>query len=130
MVNSYKGFDRRESLRVKAEFIVIYKVNSPLEIYMWIGNREVHALMLDLSENGMAILTEHSLPVSTILLSKFTLINLCAEKSERIRSMEITGQVRNSVLSKGNEYRLGIFFTKITTENKCAIASFVKMAAN
>ena len=78
----------------------------------------------------MAFLTNYDIPASTILLIKFTLINLYADKRERIRSMEITGEVRNNALAEGNEHRLGVSFTQITKEDKSAIDNFVKMAVN
>ena len=115
---------------VRAEFIVIYKVNSPVEVYVWIGKKEINAMMLDLSEHGMAILTKYDLPVSSILFTKFTLINLYADRDERVRSMQITGEVRHNILSENKEHRLGISFTQITKEDKYAIANFVKTAIN
>ena len=130
MGDAYKGPERRRATRVRAEFIVIYRVDRPVEVRMWIGNREVNAMMLDLSEIGMAILTNYDIPASAILLIKFTLINLYAEKNERVRSMEIIGEVRNSFSAEDNEHRLGIAFTKITQEDKYAITGFVKAAMN
>ena len=56
MGDTYKGPERRRATRVRAEFIVIYRVDRPMEVRMWIGNREVNAMMLDLSEIGMGIL--------------------------------------------------------------------------
>ena len=55
MHKKYKGTERRRATRVRAEFIVIYRVDNPMEVRMWIGNRDVNAKMLDLSEIGMAI---------------------------------------------------------------------------
>lgn len=126
----YEGPDRRRSPRVSAEFIVIYKVNSPIEVYMWIGKKEINAKMLDLSQKGMAILTEYDLPVSAVLFAKFTLIDLYADKDQRVKTMEITGEVRYNSLSEKNEHRLGIVFTKIAEEDQDAIDNFVKTATN
>ena len=127
MDSTYKGPERRRLPRVRAEFIVIYRVNRPLKVLMLIGTREVNALMLDLSEGGMAVVTDYDIPVSTILLIKFTLINLHVAKDEQVRVMEIIGEVRNNILSKKDEHRLGIYFTRIAEEDKSAIATFVKM---
>lgn len=130
MDNAYDGPDRRRHKRVKVNFIVIYHVRKPLKILMFIGYREFSALMLDLSEGGMAITTNYDIPVSTILLIKFTLINTFADKDDRVRSMEITGEVRNNALLEKNEHRLGICFTQITEEDKSAIVNFVKNVVN
>ena len=128
MGNKYDGPERRRAPRVRAEFIVIYRVDSPMEVRMWVGNREVNAMMLDLSGLGMAILTDFDIPTLSILSIKFTLINLYAGKQERVRLIEMTGEVRNNALIEKNKYRLGIAFTKITTADKIAIDNFVKMA--
>lgn len=128
MGNTHKNTEKRKSKRLKAEFIVTYKIDKPVEVHMWISDREVDALMLDLSESGMAILTNYDIPASTTLVIKFTLINLYADKDERVTSIKILGEVRYNVLSKESEYRLGISFTQIANEDKHAIAKFIKMA--
>jgi len=130
MNNSYSGPERRRSPRVRVEFTLIYRVDRPMEVRMSVGNKEVNALMLDLSELGLAILTDYDLPLSTALSIKFTLMNLYAYGDEQIRVMEISGEVRNNTLTEKNEHRLGILFTQITQEEKTAIAKFVRMALN
>jgi c-di-GMP-binding flagellar brake protein YcgR len=127
-MDDYNGPERRKALRVKAEFIVIYRVESPPEIHMWIGNREIHAVMVDLSEIGMAICTDYDIPGETILAIKFTLINLHAERDDRVRVIELTGKVRYSIFLKDNEYRLGIAFMQVSEVNKHAISRFAKTA--
>ena len=130
MNNINKDSERRGSPRVKVEFILSYKVDKSPEAQMWIGDREANALMSDLSNNGVAILTDYNIPVSTSLLIKFTLINLYADTEERISTIEVTGEVRSNILSKDNEHRLGIAFTNITQEDKLAISKFVEMTMN
>lgn len=126
----YRKIERRRAGRVRAEFIVIYKVEDlrkTEEVHMWLGDREIEAVMLDLSESGMAIFTENDIPVSTIMMMKFTLINFSAYDEERVKSMKIIGQVQNNIFIKDKEYRLGISFLQIRKENQIAISNFVKM---
>jgi len=78
----------------------------------------------------MAISTDHNIPLRTILALKFTLINLHAEGEGRAKSMNITGEVCNSIMLERNEYRLGVNFTRIREEDKDAIAEFIKIARN
>ena len=134
MDSTYKGPERRKAPRVKAEFIVIYKIVSPIEVRlwvrMWIGDKEINARMLDLSGVGMAILTDYDLPLSSILSIKFSLISLQGNKEEQVRLMEMTGEVRNNVLVGKNKHRLGIAFTQIAQEDKSAIDNFVKTTMN
>ena len=126
----YSGPDRRKFNRLKVSFIVIYRVHKPLEVIMIVGNKEINAIMLDLSEGGMALSTNYNIPLATIILIKFTLINPYAIGDERICTLEMTGEVRNNVLAGKNDYRLGICFTDITKENRQIIAHFVKTTAN
>ena len=131
MHNLYKGPDRRRHNRLQVNFIVIFQVNRPAYVLMLVGGREIDSLMLDLSETGMAILTSHNIPVMTSLLIKFTFINVDAIlDDDRVRSMEITGQVLNCAKEGRDEYRLGISFTKIKEQDKNAISNFVKTGLN
>jgi len=130
MDNTYKGPERRKTPRVKIDFFVVYKVNRPTEANMWIDDKEVNARMIDLSEIGMAILTNCDIPALTILSLKFTLMNLYTDRAERVRTIEIIGEVRYNKLLAENEHRLGISFVQIAEEDKKAIAEFKKMAMN
>ena len=122
MSNTHKDSERRKAARMGVQFIVSYKIDRPAEDHMWVGDKDIDALMLDLSESGMAILTNYDIPVSTILLIKFTLINLYANKDERAHSIEIRGKVLHNVLSEDEkEHRLGISFIQIIKEDKFAI---------
>jgi len=130
MDNAYTNNERRKANRLKASFILTYQVNQPLSLRMTVGwDSDIVALMLDLSQEGMAISTDYDLPVATILLMKFTLINLEAEGDERVKAMKITGEVKSNILLDKNEHRLGIQFTQINENDKFAIADFVKMAS-
>jgi c-di-GMP-binding flagellar brake protein YcgR len=129
MEGLYGGPERRSSERIEVKFIVTYQVHRPMQVRMWIGNKEINALMLDLSERGMAILTKHEMPPSSILAIKFTLINLQAKNEQQIRSMEIMGKVLYSYLAD-NEHRLGISFMRLAEEDKSAITRFIKAAMN
>jgi len=130
MNEQYKGQERRQFKRSRVNFIITYRVNRPPEVIMVVGHKEIHAIMLDLSEAGLAILTRYNLPVSAILLMKFTLINPHAFGDSRIRRMEILGEVRNNSLIQEKERRIGILFIQIDKEDKQAIANFVKFSFN
>ena len=119
--------ERRQHKRVRARFIVTYKVNEPLEVALIINKRQISAIMLDLSEGGMALITGIDIPSETTLLMNFTLINTAAFKEEeKIKTMDITGQVRYNLRLSKNEYRLGIRFTRISDSDRSAIVSFVR----
>lgn len=120
--------ERRSSRRLKVDFTLTYQVNHPLVVRMSVGwNHNIYALMLDLSEDGMAISTDFNIPNSTILSINFTLINLNAETEEdRIKSMEVVGEVRYNAPAGKGEHRLGIRFDRIAPIDKDAIANFVK----
>ena len=128
MDSAYQGSEKRKFARTEVKFIVYYEIDKPIKISMWIGNKEIGALMLDLSEAGMAIVTNYDIPAATALLIKFTLINLYADQEKKVKLINMTGEVRNSTLIENDERRLGISFTKISEEDKSAIADFVKMA--
>ena len=127
----YKGPERRKNDRIKVNFIVIFQVNKPAHVLMLVGGREIDSLMLDLSQTGMAILASYNIPVMTGLLIKFTFINVDAvSDDERVRSMEIVGEVRNCAKEGKDEYRLGIAFTGIKEQDKAAIFNLVKAGLN
>lgn len=124
--------ERRKFQRLKVDFTLNYRVDSPLEVRMSIGwDSEVDALMVDLSEGGMAILTNCDIPISSILSINFTLINLTAvSDDERIKKLDITGEVRSNIAIDKTDRRLGVKFIQISQKDKEAIAGFVRMTLN
>ncbi|MBN2120847.1 MAG: PilZ domain-containing protein [Candidatus Omnitrophica bacterium] len=122
----YQGPERRRFERVAVELTITYHVHKPISIRMMVGNTQVGAKTFDLSEGGMAITTSRDIPISSILLMKFTLV----DKTQTPHAMSITGQVRYNILIKHEEHRLGIDFTQIKKEDKTIIADFVKTALN
>jgi len=128
MENEYIGPERRRFRRVRMNVMVIYKTQEPLTVHMMVGDKEVPARMLDLSEAGMAIATDYNIPNETILLIEFILINVDAIE-KKTRRINIIGEVRNNTLieTKGHQnYRLGIYFTQISDEDRIVIANFIK----
>jgi len=132
-VSANEGYEasreRRRHKRIRARFIVTYKVNEPLEVVLVINKREISALMLDLSESGMALVSGVDIPAQTIMLMNFTLINTAAfQESQKVRIMDIKGEVRYNLMISNKEHRLGIRFTRISDDDREAIASFVRLS--
>lgn len=130
MARQYGGPERRKFKRIKVNFMVNYSVRKPLEVSMTIGNQKVEALMVDLSEEGMAINSSYDIPVASFLLINFILIASHRKDENRIRKMMIEGEVVNRTAIDVEEYRLGIRFIRIKEEDRLAIAEFVKAMLN
>ena len=129
MNTEYTGPERRKHKRLKANFIVIYQVRKPVKVIMFVEDKEINAVMLDLSEGGMAILTDYDLPTTTTLHTRFTLINIYAHKDARVKSMKIVGEICNNLFIEKTGYRLGIRFVDISEEDKLSIFEFVRLTA-
>jgi len=98
---------------------------------MLIGEQEVVATMLDLSESGMAIVTAYDIPKEAVVLIKFTLYRIDKDAKVKVYGpMEITGEVRYNILLEDKTHRLGIYFTKIDQKDRVEIAGFVQHALN
>ncbi len=131
MNNPYEeGQERRRFKRLKASFIVIYRLRRPSDIFMFIDDTAVTGIMLDLSEDGISLASDYDLPISTVLSIEFTLINPYEDREKQVRKIEATAEVRNSAVLENGENRVGIWFTTIEEEDRKALAEFVKTAAH
>jgi len=122
-----KREERRVSPRIKACFTVAYKLSKRVEMEMWIGDKEFSSIMIDLCVGGMAILTEKNIPAGTLLSIRFTLINEFEKKDKQVRPIEMEGEVKYNAFLKERAYRLGIYFTQLSDDDKYEIANFVRM---
>ncbi len=122
--------ERRQFQRLNVNFIVTLQVHNPPEVRMSVGGLDVDALMLDISEGGMAITTDYEIPSGTLLYIYFTLINPHKTEDDRVTKMEISGEIRSCVPSGNHkQHRLGISFSQIKEYDKRAIAEFVRLNA-
>ena len=131
MENDYAGRNRRRSERLDVAFTLVYSVEKPYALRISLGlTDEVDALMVNLSDLGMAITTKHSLPLNTELYIKFNIIDLHLKGDERWRHMEISAEVVSNVIfpddSHNISHRIGVRFINISNEDKVAISDFVK----
>jgi len=127
MEDSYSRQNRRKSERLDTTFTLIYQVEKPLALRIELGFADdIDALMLNLSDLGIAIITKHDLPIGTQLGIKFNIIDLRLEGDERWRHMEITGETVSNFSLPNSGYRIGIRFDRILGADKLAISNFVK----
>jgi c-di-GMP-binding flagellar brake protein YcgR len=130
MDNEYPGLEKRQFKRARVSLTVVYRANEPLSLRMLTSEKDIQATMVNLSEGGMAILADYSMPVSTVLLIRFTLFRINKEDVSFYGPVSITGEVRYNTMVDKDLYRIGICFTKIEEKDRCEIADFVKTVSN
>ncbi len=106
---------------------VTYRKSEPPEVRIQTLEGEAQAHMLDISEGGLSIVTERSIPAATVLWVRFTLTRPEKKGIGYYGVVEVMGEVRHSVVNEQGQYRLGIAFVKIDEECKRQIASFIGM---
>ncbi|MCX5708632.1 MAG: PilZ domain-containing protein [Candidatus Omnitrophica bacterium] len=129
MADKIYSSEQRRFKRIKINLSVVFRLARPAAIRLLVGNKEVRATMLDLSEGGLSVLTNYDIPKSTALLIKFTLFKVENDDVSFYGPMEIIGEVRYNMPLGGNEYRLGIYYKKIKNQDKIEIANFLKLKA-
>lgn len=127
MGNKWKGFERRKFKRAKVNFIITFQVEKSLTTEVKIDSKEINALLLDLSECGIAISTTENIPISTHLAIKLILVDYTTDdKDDRIKTREVQGVVCDNTPDKANRRRIGISFTDLSDEVRQVITEFVK----
>lgn len=113
MEQTYIGNERRASRRLRMNCTVIYRINEPVSTRFMLGEKDLGAKMIDISQGGMAMVTNYDIPTSTVLSMRFTVLKVHDEIVNFSGPVEITGEVRSNVLLDKSEHRLGIYFTKM-----------------
>jgi hypothetical protein len=109
--------DRRRFQRLSMNICVYYRVVRPVELRIKFGDKDVEAKIIDISSSGMAIITEHNIPASSVLHLKFSLFKINKVNGSAVfyRPLEIKGQVRSNITMEKN-HRLGICFQRYDRE--------------
>ncbi|KPK99190.1 MAG: hypothetical protein AMJ95_00070 [Omnitrophica WOR_2 bacterium SM23_72] len=127
MEKGYAGGERRRFTRMPVSFTVFYRVNAPAVIRIKVGDKEIIALASDISEGGMALVTDCEIPIVSVITIKFVMLNNRAfDSSKKSQSVTVMGEVRyNSVERRGKEYRIGVRFLDLSEEDRRFICNFV-----
>ena len=117
MSNAYPGDERRKNKRLRMNCMVIYRLNEPPTTHFVMRGEDIEAKMIDISQGGMAMVTNYDIPVTTVLSMRFTLLKVNKEAVTFTGPMEVTGEVKSNVYLEKDEHRLGIYFTKVKKVN-------------
>lgn len=127
MGDSFKGKNRRNAQRQDAAFTLSYGIEKPYALRVSLGlTDDLDAIMADLSDSGVAMITKYDLPKGAQLRIRFNFMNLFLTGQDRSRRMEITGEVVSRAQLSGTDYRVGIRFNQISEADQVAIRNFIK----
>ncbi len=127
----YSIQDRRRFQRLELNITVYYQIKEPLNIKVMFGDKEIEAMMLNISAGGMGMLTKFNIPARSTLLIKITLAKMDKQgKVSFYGPMEVVGEVKYNVLEEDKQYRLGIRFIKVERQDQVEITNFIKMTLN
>ena len=119
--------ERRRHKRFKIHLDVLFRIDKPPFARISLGEKEIESIALDLSEGGIAILSEHDIPVLSLLSIDLRLDRPSRKaKAKSFDLIKIEGRVQYNLLTEDGKHRLGIIFLDIGKEDTEKIAAFVK----
>lgn len=127
MEDSDNNQNRRKFERLDTAFTLSYQVEKPLALRIQLGfHDDIDALMYNLSDTGMAVITKYDLPLGAQLSLKLNIIDLRLQGDERCRHMEIGGETVSNVATADAGHKIGIRFNRISEADKLIISDYVK----
>ena len=98
-----------------------------MEIRIRVGDTEVEAVAMDVSEEGLAVYTANQIPPVSIVTVRFIVLNEKAIRAEdRSRCISVEGKVRYNVLhEEARMFRFGVEFMDISSEDRSFISKFI-----
>lgn len=126
---NFAGSERRKSTRLRVNLSILFRLDQSSKVRMFVEEREIRATMVDLSESGLALLTNLDIPEHALLAMKFTLFRVETDDVSFYGPIEISGEVRYRQQLTPQEFRVGIVFVRIADADKQEISQFVKNTA-
>jgi len=127
MESQYKGPERRKAGRTKTNFPILCNIDPQLKVHLTIKQEIFDAIAKNISEGGMAILTNIELPVNASASVNFTLFNDKEEDiSRRTRQIVIDCRTCYHFPVPEGAYQIGLQFLNLSEENRSFIAKYVK----
>ncbi len=121
----YEGIERRSFKRVKVSLVVVYHEDSSLDAHIKTDNKEHQAAIIDISEEGMAVLSEIKIPSRTTLSVRFSLADNKKEGADFYGTEDIKGKVVYSNPLSKYHFRTGVQFCDLSNSDRQQIRSFV-----
>ena len=119
--------DRRKHKRAADVFIVTYRLWSPFDVDLTVGEREYAAVAMDIGEGGVGVDVAQAILVDTQVHLKFKMVNeVSASERNRQRAFSLDGESRYCQLMSEKSYRVGIVFKSLSAEESHFIATYVK----
>ncbi len=126
MSGELSGKDRRLHPRAEGEFAVIFNLTLPIPVNMDAGGEEYPAVALDVSEGGIGLDVDRSIPVGAPVKIRFELINRVTTIEDfRMRFFKLDGQVRYCGELKRQHFHAGIQFSSISPEERAFILNYI-----
>ena len=127
MENNHDGRNKRKSERLDVAFTAIFQVEKPINLRFQMGwDTDVDALMTNISDLGMSIISRHDLAVGTELHIKFNIVDFHLTGEERWQHMEAEGTIVYNIPLSDVNHKIGIRFDRISAADKSLISNFVK----
>lgn len=121
----YGGAERRRFKRVKVNLVVVYREDDSLDVRIKTDSEEHQAAIVDISEEGMAVLADVKIPLATMLCVRFNLADNKKEGIDFYGAEDIKGKVLYiNPLSK-DHFRIGIQFYDLSNNDRIQIRNFV-----
>ena len=118
--------DRRKSQRLQVSLSALCRIAGPSRFLYLLGGKEFESLVIDLSKNGAALLSSHSLPIDTKLFIKMFIVEVTyTGTSEFYEVLTLFANVRYSTHQYEDRYRIGIEFTDIDQDRENKLENII-----
>jgi c-di-GMP-binding flagellar brake protein YcgR len=121
----YNGVERRRFRRVKINLEVVYREDDTLDLRIRAGSQEHRASMLDISEAGMAFLTDVNIPLWTLLRIRFNMEDAKETGINFYGTEDVKAKVLHVTKVSGGNFRIGVHFYDLSRSERVRIGNFV-----
>ena len=125
----YTGYrtERRKFKRLRVNLSVLCRVMAPYAMITLTQGEEFEAKTADLSEGGMALVTDKCLPLGTELFCKFVIYENDTLGSVKFyQILTVFSQVRSIISIDGVLYRVGLCFEELDADKKEKVKDIIE----
>ncbi|MFA5270807.1 MAG: PilZ domain-containing protein [Candidatus Omnitrophota bacterium] len=123
--SKYGGAERRRFKRIRVNLVVVYREDDSLDVRIKTDSAEHQAAIIDISEEGIAVLSGVKIPVTTVLCVRFNLADNKKEGIDFYGAEDIKGKVIYSTALPPDHFRIGIQFYGLSSDDRAQIRNFV-----
>ena len=117
--------ETRKVKRLAVNIPIVIKIDPSMEKDFTLSQKELEETVVDISAEGMGILSDVYMPEGVLLIVDLDARSICPDRGSENNRINFTSEIMSCRMS-GGKYRVGLMIKDMKNEDKEALLKFIE----